>query len=119
MLRPDGHLVRFTYDALGRRLSKHYRGQVTRWCRTATYPCTSESRKKGVQPIVKDTTDQNDTKKAPATAVAGAFLCRLRWIYTHLLSRTAPLALILLAEMVRLSVMEVFVSAPRASKCSE
>jgi RHS repeat-associated protein len=31
VLRPDGQLVRFTYDALGRRLSKHYRGQVTRW----------------------------------------------------------------------------------------
>ncbi len=31
VVRPDGGVVRFTYDALGRRLSKSYRGQVTRW----------------------------------------------------------------------------------------
>ena len=31
VLRPDGAQVAFTYDALGRRTSKHYRGQVTRW----------------------------------------------------------------------------------------
>ena len=29
--RPDGALVRFAYDALGRRVSKHYKGKVTRW----------------------------------------------------------------------------------------
>jgi len=27
----NGYTVSFTYDALGRRLSKHYRGRVTRW----------------------------------------------------------------------------------------
>ena len=31
VLRPDGQAVCFTYDALGRRLSKRYRGQTTRW----------------------------------------------------------------------------------------
>ncbi|RPD43592.1 hypothetical protein DNI29_23400 [Hymenobacter sediminis] len=28
---PSGYAVTFTYDALGRRLSKRYRGKVTRW----------------------------------------------------------------------------------------
>ena len=31
VLRPDGYAVEFTYDALGRRLSKRYRGRLTRW----------------------------------------------------------------------------------------
>lgn len=31
VVRPDGGVVRFTYDALGRRISKSYRGRVTRW----------------------------------------------------------------------------------------
>ena len=31
VLRPDGEAVVFTYDALGRRLAKSYRGQLTRW----------------------------------------------------------------------------------------
>lgn len=31
VLRPDGKIVSFTYDALGRRLSKTFSGQVTRW----------------------------------------------------------------------------------------
>ncbi|UOG74198.1 DUF6531 domain-containing protein [Hymenobacter tibetensis] len=31
VVRPDGDVVRFTYDALGRRVSKLYRGKVTRW----------------------------------------------------------------------------------------
>jgi YD repeat-containing protein len=31
MRRPDGYAVTFTYDAFGRRLSKRFRGQVTRW----------------------------------------------------------------------------------------
>lgn len=30
VVRPDGGVVRFTYDALGRRISKSYRGRVTR-----------------------------------------------------------------------------------------
>ena len=29
--RPDGYAVTFAYDALGRRISKRYRGKVTRW----------------------------------------------------------------------------------------
>jgi YD repeat-containing protein len=29
--RPDGSVVSFAYDALGRRISKRYRGQTTRW----------------------------------------------------------------------------------------
>jgi len=31
VVRPDGGVVRFTYDALGRRVSKSYKGRVTRW----------------------------------------------------------------------------------------
>lgn len=31
VLRPDGHRVAFTYDALGRRLSKTYKGKTTYW----------------------------------------------------------------------------------------
>jgi len=31
VVRPDGTVVRFTYDVLGRRISKSYRGKVTRW----------------------------------------------------------------------------------------
>jgi RHS repeat-associated protein len=31
VVRPDGGVVRFAYDALGRRVSKSYQGQVTRW----------------------------------------------------------------------------------------
>jgi YD repeat-containing protein len=31
MRRPDGYAVTFTYDAFGRRLSKRFWGQVTRW----------------------------------------------------------------------------------------
>ncbi|MEY4575796.1 MAG: hypothetical protein RL701_499, partial [Pseudomonadota bacterium] len=31
VLRPDGALVTFAYDALGRRIRKTYRGQTTRW----------------------------------------------------------------------------------------
>jgi len=31
VVRPDGEVIRFTYDALGRRMSKTYQGQVTRW----------------------------------------------------------------------------------------
>ena len=31
VVRPDGGVVRFTYDALGRRVSKSYQGRVTRW----------------------------------------------------------------------------------------
>jgi RHS repeat-associated protein len=31
VVRPDGGIVRFTYDALDRRVSKRYQGQVTRW----------------------------------------------------------------------------------------
>jgi RHS repeat-associated protein len=31
VIRPDGDTVEFTYDALGRRLSKTYRGRQTRW----------------------------------------------------------------------------------------
>lgn len=29
--RPDGTIVRFAYDPLGRRVAKHYRGLTTRW----------------------------------------------------------------------------------------
>ena len=29
--RPDGYAVTFTYDALGRRVSKRFRGRVTKW----------------------------------------------------------------------------------------
>jgi RHS repeat-associated protein len=29
--RPDGYAVTFAYDALGRRVSKRFRGRVTRW----------------------------------------------------------------------------------------
>ena len=29
--RPDGYAVSFAYDALGRRVSKRFRGKVTRW----------------------------------------------------------------------------------------
>lgn len=28
---PDGRVVRFTYDALGRRVSKSYEGKLARW----------------------------------------------------------------------------------------
>ncbi|MCB2377401.1 DUF6531 domain-containing protein [Hymenobacter sp. BT635] len=31
VVRPDGQVVRFTYDALGRRMSKRYKGKVTHW----------------------------------------------------------------------------------------
>jgi RHS repeat-associated protein len=31
VVRPDGGVVRFQYDALGRRVSKSYKGKVTRW----------------------------------------------------------------------------------------
>jgi RHS repeat-associated protein len=31
VVRPNGHAVEFTYDALARRLSKSYRGKTTRW----------------------------------------------------------------------------------------
>ncbi len=31
VVRPDGSSVRFTYDPFGRRMSKTYRGQTTRW----------------------------------------------------------------------------------------
>ncbi|MEZ0539976.1 type VI secretion system tube protein TssD [Fibrella arboris] len=31
VVRPDGQPVSFTYDALGRRLSKSYKGKTTRW----------------------------------------------------------------------------------------
>ena len=31
VVRPDGGLVRFGYDALGRRVYKRYRGQTTRF----------------------------------------------------------------------------------------
>jgi YD repeat-containing protein len=31
VVRPDGGVVRFTYDVLGRRISKSYQGKVTRW----------------------------------------------------------------------------------------
>ncbi|MBL7798022.1 MAG: RHS repeat protein, partial [Saprospiraceae bacterium] len=31
VVRPDGDTVTFTYDALGRRISKQYRGKTTRW----------------------------------------------------------------------------------------
>lgn len=31
VVRPDGGSVQFAYDALGRRLSKSYRGRITRW----------------------------------------------------------------------------------------
>jgi len=31
VFRPDGDAVTFTYDALGRRISKQYRGKTTRW----------------------------------------------------------------------------------------
>jgi RHS repeat-associated protein len=31
VVRPDGDDVTFTYDALGRRIAKQYRGKVTRW----------------------------------------------------------------------------------------
>jgi RHS repeat-associated protein len=31
VVRPDGGVVRFQYDALGRRVSKSYKGRVTRW----------------------------------------------------------------------------------------
>jgi RHS repeat-associated protein len=31
VMRPDGKVVQFAYDALGRRVSKSYAGQVTRW----------------------------------------------------------------------------------------
>src|SRR5690606_28303418 len=31
VVRPDGSIVTFKYDALGRRVAKTYRGQTTRW----------------------------------------------------------------------------------------
>ena len=31
VIRPDKQVVSFTYDALGRRLSKHFQGKTTRW----------------------------------------------------------------------------------------
>ncbi|RPD44709.1 hypothetical protein DNI29_21435 [Hymenobacter sediminis] len=31
MILPDGYTVTFTYDALSLRLSKRFRGKVTRW----------------------------------------------------------------------------------------
>ena len=54
MLRPDGQQVAFEYDALGRRLSKGYRDQLTRlvwaghvplheWQELATPPSPGEA----------------------------------------------------------------------------
>jgi RHS repeat-associated protein len=31
VIRPEGYAVTFTYDALGRRLSKRFRGRITKW----------------------------------------------------------------------------------------
>ena len=36
--RPDGYAVTFTYDALGRRVSKRFRGRVTRWVWDGNHP---------------------------------------------------------------------------------
>ena len=38
VLRPDGDTVSFTYDALGRRLSKSYRDKTTRWAWDGNVP---------------------------------------------------------------------------------
>lgn len=38
VLRPDGKTVQFTYDALGRRLSKSFDGKITRWVWHANVP---------------------------------------------------------------------------------
>ena len=38
VLRPDGDVVTFTYDALGRRLSKSYRDKTTRWAWDGNVP---------------------------------------------------------------------------------
>lgn len=38
VIRPDGKTVQFTYDALGRRLSKSFNGKLTRWVWHANVP---------------------------------------------------------------------------------
>ncbi|MES1207220.1 MAG: RHS repeat-associated core domain-containing protein, partial [Pseudomonadota bacterium] len=38
VIRPDGNIVQFVYDALGRRLSKTFREQTTRWIWDGNFP---------------------------------------------------------------------------------
>ncbi|WP_147278242.1 RHS repeat domain-containing protein, partial [Porphyromonas macacae] len=48
--RPDGEVVSFEYDPLGRRISKRYKGTTTRWVWDGNVPLhewTDEEKREG------------------------------------------------------------------------
>lgn len=62
VLRPDGRRVEFTYDALGRRVSKNYRGKETRWVWDGNVP---------LHEWIEQDPSYADTTEAPPPAPAG------------------------------------------------
>jgi RHS repeat-associated protein len=51
--RPDGEAVTFTYDGLGRRLSKTFRGKTTRWVWDGNIPLHEWSERANIKASVK------------------------------------------------------------------
>ena len=77
VIRPDGRLVEFRYDALGRRTAKQYFGKVTRWVWDGNVPIHEWSYKiTDMQPDEEESTPLKEPTKDITTWVfeAGTFV---------------------------------------------
>jgi RHS repeat-associated protein len=120
--RPDGSEVTFTYDALGRRLSKTYRGQTTRWVWDGNVPL-HEWVEGELQPLVQSSrrpmwmdglTQQREmllsahlTRGPPAR---GTFQAPITWVFEP--ESFAPMAKLVGGE--RLSIVTDHLGVPIA-----
>jgi RHS repeat-associated protein len=80
---PDGKEVTFTYDALGRRISKTFAGTVTRWVWDGDVPLHewSYSIDETPQPVVNEWGDIRYNKEEPNPANAVADVNGITWVF--------------------------------------
>jgi RHS repeat-associated protein len=83
VIRPDGKAVTFTYDALGRRISKTFEGIITRWVWDGNRPLHEWSypEKEKPQPVVNEWGEISYNKEEPNAANAVADVNGITWVF--------------------------------------
>lgn len=83
VIRPDGKEVAFTYDALGRRISKTFAGTITRWVwdgNCVLHEWRYEEKEK-LQSVVNEWGEVSYNKKEPNPGNAMAEVNGITWIF--------------------------------------
>jgi RHS repeat-associated protein len=83
VIRPDGKVVAFTYDALGRRISKTFAGTITRWVWDGDRPLHEWSYREieKPQPFVNEWGEISYNREEPNPANAGAGVNGITWVF--------------------------------------